>query len=610
MAYKLIHTNWFSNRPLQKRNALGITPSSRFMYKENEMQAYKNSCSMMSQALLYVSNQITKKSAQLLARNNSDSSYTDGKHIVIGMNPMRKYDDVFEGMDVEMGLACHESCHCAFTNFADYSLSSCTYPIAQWIHNLYEDECIEEMLGIRQPQWMYFLDNVRNHYFNEEKFDESVKKLMLTKNKLDIIQFLLLYMVRMPRLAERIPLEWQDKYGVMLDMIYEHVIINIENPSMFRYTPTSDTSIATLDTIEILKKFISLDDMNKDLSNSTLGMIGNSTTEGDPNKSNDKSNRTCGKNGLYDGNTMLGREKSNKSVEERFNKAKKENERDNSKIYTFNNAAKEIGAAIPNQIDVASYNKIKSSITEYINIAKEIIIPNKKAIELEDDKFHRNGQLISSHLVQAIQGVNCVYHRKVIKKSETNDPKYAFVIAIDESGSMSMGVDDSNPANIATKLAITFYEAMKDYPGIELYIYGHGDNIVKYISPKDNIPYKLGNRKSQMTQNESISYKTIIDEVKLKTRNPIFFLNITDSIYLEKNDRIQETIEEYKQKKCQFGLIVIDNKINCRNYNSVISLNNQLYGESNWVTIEGNKDSFKKALKQFATIVRTKYKKL
>ena len=403
MAYKLIHTNWFSNRPLQKRNALGITPSSRFMYKENEVQAYKNSCSMMSQALLYVSNQITKKSAQLLARNNSDSSYTDGNHIVIGMNPMRKYDDPFEGMDIEMGLACHESCHCAFTNFADYSLSSCTYPIAQWIHNLYEDECIEEMLGIRQPQWMYFLDNVRNHYFNEEKFDESVKKLMLTKNKLDIIQFLLLYMVRMPRLAERIPLEWQDKYGVMLDMIYEHAIINIEKPSMFRYTPTSDTSIATLDTIEILKKFISLDDMNKDLSNSTLGMIGNSTTEGDPNKSNDVSSRTCGKNGLYDGNTMLGREKSNKSVEERFNKAKKENETDNSKIDAFNNAAKEIGAAIPNQMDVASYNKIKSSIIEYINIAKKIIIPNKKAIELEDDKFHKNGQLISSHLVQAIQ---------------------------------------------------------------------------------------------------------------------------------------------------------------------------------------------------------------
>ena len=175
---------------------------------------------------------------------------------------------------------------------------------------------------------------------------------------------------------------------------------------------------------------------------------------------------------------------------------------------------------------------------------------------------------------------------------------------------MSMGLDNSKPSNIASKLAITFYEAMKDYPGIELYIYGHGDNVIKYISPKDNIPYKLGNRKSQMTQNESISYKTIIDEVKLKTRNPIFFLNITDSIYLEKNNRIQETIEEYKQKKCQFGLIAIDNKINCRNYDSVVSLNNQLYGEGNWVTIEGNKDSFKKALKQFATIVRTKYKKL
>ena len=65
MIYTLKHTTWFGNRPIYKKNQFGITPSSKFIYKEYEMETYKNSCSMMSQALLYVSNQITKNTAQL-----------------------------------------------------------------------------------------------------------------------------------------------------------------------------------------------------------------------------------------------------------------------------------------------------------------------------------------------------------------------------------------------------------------------------------------------------------------------------------------------------------------------------------------------------------------
>lgn len=137
-------------------NKFGISPSSKFIYKETEIETYKTSPSLMSQALLYVSNQVTENSAQLIVKKNSDSSYTDGKHIVVGMNPMNEHDDAYDGMDIEMGLACHEACHCAFTDFKNYDLKMVKYPIAHWLHNVYEDECIEEMLGIKNHNGCIF----------------------------------------------------------------------------------------------------------------------------------------------------------------------------------------------------------------------------------------------------------------------------------------------------------------------------------------------------------------------------------------------------------------------------------------------------------------------
>lgn len=615
MTYTLKHTNWFSSRPTYTINKFGISPSSKFIYKEMEIEAYKTSAALMSQALLYVSNQVTENSAQLVAKENSDSSYTDGKHIVVGMNPMKEHEDAYVGMDIEMGLACHEACHCAFTDFKNYDLKTVKYPIAHWLHNVYEDECIEEMLGIRKPQWMYFLNNVLVHYFSEDKFINSMKKLVLSNSKIDTVQFMVLYMVRNSSLSNRFPKEWIDEFGPMLDEIYEKVIVKLEDPSQFKYSPTKNTVVACLDTIEIIKKYVKLDDLNSKLAKPNLGMIGNSSTEGNPNQE-----KNCGQNGLFSPNTSEGRTKSKNAISQKFNKAKEsvnqENDTlgkcDNKPNELFKGATKEIGAVKPNSSDVVAYKKMVSKLTEEINIAKKIIIPNNKKIELEDDKFHRNGQLISSHLVQAIQGVNCVYHRKVMKKSESPDPKYAFVISIDESGSMNFPQNSEYSArNVASKLACIFYEAMKNYEGIDLYIYGHGENIVKYITPKDKNPYKLGNRLHQMSQNDAKSYDTILKDVKLQTNKKILFLNITDSLYLSSKTSLIRVINDWKAQNVLFGLLCINStdyeyKNNEKEYKSI---NYQLYGD-NWVGVSDTKSGMKEALIKFSNIIRKNYDKL
>lgn len=606
MPYTLKHTKWFSNRPTYTINKFGINPSSKFIYKEMEIEAYKTSPALMSQALLYVSNQVTENSAQLVAKKNSDSSYTDGKHIVVGMNPMKEHKDAYDGMDIEMGLACHEACHCAFTDFKNYDLKMVKYPIAHWLHNVYEDECIEEMLGIKKPQWMYFLNHVLSHYFSEDKFINSIKKLILSNSKIDIVQFMILYMVRNSELSNRFPKEWIDEFGPMLDEIYEKVIVKIEDPNQFKYTPTKNTVVACLDTIEIIKKYVKLDDLNSRLSKPNLGMIGNSSTEGNPNQ-----DKNCGQNGLFSSNTSAGRSKSNNAIKQKFDNAKNalnnNSNNESLEIKMFENSIDEIGAIKPNNSDAIAYNRIISSLKEEIRIAKRIIIPNNKKIELEDDKFHRNGQIISSHLVQAIQGVNCVYHRKVIKRSETPDPKYAFVLSLDESGSMSYQLSNEySGRNIASKLACIFYEAMKDYDGIDLYIYGHGENIVKYVTPKDKNPYKLGNRLYQGMQNDAKSYDTILKDVRLQTNKKIFFLNITDSLYLSNKENLVQTIKQWKDRNVSFGLLCINSSENETRYNAI---NDEMYGD-NWVSIHNSKSGMKESLIKFSNIIKKNYDKL
>lgn len=602
MTYTLKHTKWFSNRPKYTTNKFGITPSSGFIYKEAEIEAYKTSPALMSQALLYVSNQVTENSAQLVVKKNSDSSYTDGKHIVVGMNPMNEHDNAYDGMDIEIGLACHEACHCAFTDFKNYDLKMVKYPIAHWLHNVYEDECIEEMLGIKKPQWMYFLNHVLSHYFSEDKFINSIKKLVLSNSKIDIIQFMILYMVRNSDLSNRFPKEWIDEFGPMLDEIYEKVIVKLEVPRQFKYTPTKNTVVASIDTIEIIKKYVKLDDLNSRLSKPNLGMIGNSSTEGNPNQ-----DKNCGQNGLFSPNTSDGRSKSNHVIKQKFDNAKNvlnDNSLNNQLVGIA--PIDEIGAVKPNNSDVVAYKKIISSLREEIAIAKRIIIPNNKKIELEDDKFHRNGQLISSHLVQAIQGVNCVYHRKVVKRSETLDPKYAFVLSIDESGSMGPQSNyEYSPRNIATKLACIFYEAMKDYNGVDLYIYGHGENIVKYVTPKDKNPYKLGNRLCQGMQNDAKSYNAILEDVKLQTNKKIFFLNITDSLYLSNKENLIQTINQWKDRNVSFGLLCI----NSFEINKCNTINDRMYGD-NWVSVPNSKFGMKDSLIKFSNIIKKNYDKL
>lgn len=608
MAYTLQHTVWFSNRGKCGTSLLGVTPSSKFMFSDTELESYTDSAALMSGALLKLTDQITQKSATLVAMKHSDESYTDGKNIVVGMGPLYEHDDKNEGMDILMGLACHEACHCAYTDFSDATLDAVMkYKIGKWLSNLYEDECIEEMMIIENRQLAFFLDAVRSHYFSLEKMEKEMKKASLSKSKLAIVQLMLMILVRKPDLIEYVDSEWIDEFGPMLDEIYDNVIVNMNVPRCFEYTPTSVVNKATIDTIEIMKKHLSDDEMQDNVDMSK-GMLGNSTSEVSSHKQfgDGKSNAQRMRE------NRAARKKSDDIVaskmKEGINQAKSEGDITDAPGELFESGAKSIGAAKSNDADKQKYDILKARMRREISVAKKIIIPNEKKIENEMDNFHRNGQIISSHLVQAIQGVNCVYQRRVQKTSKDNaNPKYAVVLAIDESASMtSPSVADPSLSShdIATMLAITFYEAMREYPGIEVYIYGHGDNIVKYATPKDNKPYRLATRSCQLSQNESISYEAIYKDVRLQTSKPILFFNITDCNYLASQDKIENIVDEMRMKNCIVSLMSILGKRTIkRNTEKVSAFNDRIYGNGQWIQIN-EATSIEEGLKNLAKIFR------
>lgn len=96
----------------------------------------------------------------------------------------------------------------------------------------------------------------------------------------------------------------------------------------------------------------------------------------------------------------------------------------------------------------------------------------------------RDGKLDESKIVEACIGSPCVYTQQGMSKCD----RLNVCILIDESGSMS-----GDKIRAATRTAVLLNEALKDLPGISLFIYGHKERLLTvYREPGHNQPWALG----------------------------------------------------------------------------------------------------------------------
>lgn len=689
MINKIYTNDWFgrSGEYVLKNEDLEIgfakTPKnqySQYLYDEHKAEQICSDMKLMMNEMSHMIRAIGLSNIRFKLSKNVETACTDGKFIYVGIgNNYKTINDIYEKLDRVIGMTIHECCHCLYTdfNYVKYSLKG-KNQLIHHLHNVIEDEIIENKLCSLYPGYGNFLAKLKYNIF-EKEYEKNNDNSELNK-----ILEILFYLIRYPKLLANISEADFKKYESLFINIKK--IMSDEKCFSISYKECTKSSInAAIKIYELLAEYIeenevsgksgnennSLNDSNdsndsneseetddidtnegiNNILGETEDILNNSENKENELNNNSKENNdsddddmitpeiiengdieienntesTLDENGIT--NTMDSINENNitstsespfaeiiivqhSDIEEKeetiedkieeWNDVKEKNRLDTSKIYDHNLEDKNI------------YQKYYNEIKSYIPITQKIIIPNNKNIEYKNEQYRRNGSLDPTRLANAMCNEQTVYTQKSFKISN-NDPKYALVILLDESGSM----EDMNINVFASKMAILFYESFKNYPNIQLFIYGHGDCIYRYIDPKHNNKYVLGHRRSQMSQNEIVTYNTVIEDVKSQTNLPIVVFNLTDSLYCSNGSDLKECVDNIindKTRKISINLVVLRKNETHWGWCSS-TINDDIYGKGHYIIYphtlfkSSNEPIFISTLKSLSKIIIDNFNK-
>ena len=521
--------------------------------------------------------------ASIKASCKSSGSYTNGKQIVISSNieditPKKK-------LDVMIGLALHEISHCLYTEFSALKNKN---DIQKALINIIEDELIETQLGMTYPGYANFFKAVKYHMFDKLGHENLLKK---ANSELEQIMTLFLYIVRYPKYVcevdKKIMKTYEELFTKIKNILDSHGCLS-EN---IVGKVTGNSVGAASDIYELLKKYI---DENQDNQSGENG-------EGDESSEGEGS----------EGEGSEGDESSEGESSEKSSKSKsfaeQEHEFSSSEI---NEAIKKIQESCDAGTNPPIDNNIRTEVEAMLRTEQSTKKSarlwrtngrasslNKKQIEAEASKFSkiirnisvnnvatkavttvnrflRNGNLDSRLLASAIQGVPTVYQQRICKNVKKNEPKFAIVLTLDESGS----INELQRRTFVT-YCTAFMKAFEKDANIEVYVYGHADYLRCYYSKKKKDLNLLYSNYSECGQCESVSYREIINDVKSQTNLPIVMVNFTDSGYCDSSLNISQLVNEFKNKVSFNTLIFSDNYY----VEKIKKINNDIYGEGHYL---------------------------
>lgn len=643
MINKVYTNDWFgrSGEYILKNEDLEIgfakTPQnqySQYLYDEHKAEQICSDIKLMINEMSHIIRAIGLNNVRFKLSKNVETACTDGKSIYVGVGDNYKnINDVYEKLDRVIGMTIHECCHCLYTdfNYIKYNLTGKSQLIHH-IHNVIEDEMIENKLCLLYPGYGNFLAKLKYNIFEKEFKNNN------DNSELNKILEILFYLIRYPKLLANISEADFKKYESLFIKIKK--IMSEEKCFTLTYKECTKSSInAAIRIYELLAEYIDENEISgkSGKGNNSSDNSNESENESDENELNDSNDSndssdvedsksdenetsndldsdeddmitpeivdddieieigeesTLDNNGIIDTmnsinenditstsespiankiivqHTDIEEKETTEEIIKECDEYKEKNRLNTNKIYDYNIE------------DKNTYMKYYNDIKSYIPITQKIIIPNNKSIEYKNEQYRRNGSLDPTRLTNAMCNEQTVYTQKSFKISN-NDPKYALVILLDESGSM----EDMNVNVFASKLAILFYESFKNYPNIRLFIYGHGDCIYRYIDTKHNNKFVLGNRRSQMSQNEVITYNTIIEDVKSQTNLPIVVFNLTDSLYCSNDSDLKECVNNIindKTRKISLNLVVLRKDETHWGWCSS-TINDDIYGKGHYV---------------------------
>ena len=516
--------------------------------------------------------------ASIKASCKSSGSYTNGKQIVISSNieditPKKK-------LDVMIGLALHEISHCLYTEFSALKNKN---DIQKALINIIEDELIETQLGMTYPGYANFFKAVKYHMFDKLGHENLLKK---ANSELEQIMTLFLYIVRYPKYVcevdKKIMKTYEELFTKIKNILDSHGCLS-EN---IVGKVTGNSVGAASDIYELLKKYIDENQDNQSEENSE----GDESSEGEGSEggesSEDESSEKSSKSKSF---ADQEREFSSSEINEAIKKIQESCDAGTNPPVD-NNIRTEVEAMLRteqstkkgarlwrNNGRASSLNKkqIEAEASKFSKIIRNISVNNvaTKAVTVVN-RFLRNGNLDSRLLASAIQGVPTVYQQRICKNVKKNEPKFAIVLTLDESGSIN-----ELQRRIFVTYCTAFMKAFEKDANIEVYVYGHADYLRCYYSKKKKDLDLLYSNYSECGQCESVSYREIINDVKSQTNLPIVMVNFTDSGYCDSSLNISQLVNEFKNKVSFNTLIFSDNYY----VEKIKKINNDIYGEGHYL---------------------------
>lgn len=520
--------------------------------------------------------------ASIKASCKSSGSYTNGKQIVISSNieditPKKK-------LDVMIGLALHEISHCLYTEFSALKNKN---DIQKALINIIEDELIETQLGMTYPGYANFFKSVKYHMFDKLGHENLLKK---ANSELEQIMTLFLYIVRYPKYVcevdKKIMKTYEELFTKIKNILDSHGCLS-EN---IVGKVTGNSVGAASDIYELLKKYIDENQDNQSGENGEGESSEGESSEGEGSEADESSEgESSEKSSKSKSFADQEREFSSSEINEAIKKIQESCDAGTNPP-TDNNIRTEVEAMLRteqstkkgarlwrNNGRASSLNKkqIETEASKFSKIIRNISVNNvaTKAVTVVN-RFLRNGNLDSRLLASAIQGVPTVYQQRICKNVKKNEPKFAIVLTLDESGSIN-----ELQRRIFVTYCTAFMKAFEKDANIEVYVYGHADYLRCYYSKKKKDLDLLYSNYSECGQCESVSYREIINDVKSQTNLPIVMVNFTDSGYCDSSLNISQLVNEFKNKVSFNTLIFSDNYY----VEKIKKINNDIYGEGHYL---------------------------
>ncbi|MCH5167541.1 MAG: hypothetical protein J1F35_06560 [Erysipelotrichales bacterium] len=618
--------DWFSNRnelgkyKFDTSNAIynfSNQTVSSILYGARLKELYKDPriIEIECEAINHLIN--TQNPVTVTIQNKDKSCYTDGKSIVISGEPLINLKE--RGLDIILGLTCHESSHIRFTDFFLSKESAKKSPCIKWIWNLIEDEVIEEMLQIEKPGLGNLLGPVKDYMF-------TVKDRPTFKDDIEIILFILFSIIRYPKNLDYINKTDLNRFENLFNDIYSIMKINNIFNIRIKEKCTEENYKAALEIYELIKHYIhenqddldlpngsedSASDENKSLEEVESDLNSKFDSDGEPNEEAfGNMNGTLLADSTAENNDKDFVRDQIKNLSKYpikitdYDPTYQETDFDGARGFSPTSGLKMINYSA-RAFAAGKYATLKESCKSFIDTIKKIDIKSKeKSQSLSKEEFQRNGSLDPRLLASAYQNEKNVYQRFGIKHTREKKQKFTLLLTLDESGSMG----SKQTRETVSKIALSFAEAFSNNPNIDLYVYGHSDYVVKYIDPSTKNFNMLGNRYQGYGQNEVEAYNTILKDVTKKSKNNILLVNITDSQYLSNYSEIENELNKWRKYKNSHiiqSLIVINDYFTNKDSN----INNKIYGINKWIYIKdiNNISETNTQIKKFVRFIQQKY---